>query len=137
MFKFLLIVSIASFVSADPTYPIVGYGYGVPTANSYSSRVDYNTPVVAKTLVTAPVVPAYAYGIPSATSYSSRVDYHTPAIAKTVVSAPVYGYGAHYGSGLGYSYGSVEYPYGSGLYYGNSLGYGNHGYGYGFHYWTK
>ncbi|XP_045465059.1 probable peroxisomal membrane protein PEX13 [Harmonia axyridis] len=99
MYKFVFVLALVSCVAAAPGY-LLG-GYGVPAATSYSSRVDYPSPVVAKTVVAAPVVPAYGLG------YGSH-------------------YGGHYG-GLVYPYGSGSY-YGNNLGYGHGLG---HGYGYG------
>lgn len=102
MFKFIVLSAIISLISASPTYPLVGYGYGVPAATSYSSRVDYHTPVIAKTVVAAPVVPAHAYGVHYGgldSSYGS-------------VTYP-YGSELYYGNGLGYRH----YRYRSRLHY--------------------
>lgn len=122
MFKFLCFLTIVSFASAGPTYPLVGYGYGVPSASSYSSRVYYNAPAISKTLLTSPFVLAYAYGVPAATSYNSRVDYNTPVVAKTLVTSPVV-------PAIAYDVPAATSYSSSSLYNGNGLGYKNHGYG--------
>lgn len=75
-----------SYVSCAPSYVLGGYGYSIPAATSYSSRIDYQTPVVAKTVVETPIVASYGHGL---------------------------GYGSAYGA-LGYPYDSGVY-YGNGL----------------------
>lgn len=99
MFKFIVLSAIISLISASPTYPLVGYGYGVPAATSYSSRVDYHTPVIAKTVVAAPVVPAYGHG-----AHYGGSDYSYGSVAYP------YGSGLYYGNVLGY--GHQDYGYG-------------------------
>ncbi|XP_044766133.1 glycine-rich protein-like [Coccinella septempunctata] len=95
MFKFVLLLALVAYVAAAPGY-LVG-GYGIPAATSYSSRIDYPSPVIAKTVVAAPVVSSYGLG-----------------------------YGGHYGS-VGYPYGSGLYysndlGYGHGLAHGYGYG---------------
>lgn len=86
MFKFILVLALASYVAAAPGY-LLG-GYSVPAATSYSSRIDYPSPVVAKTVVASPLVSAYGLGYGS---HYNGVEYP-------------YGNGVYYGNNLGYGH---------------------------------
>ncbi|RZB39781.1 hypothetical protein BDFB_013007 [Asbolus verrucosus] len=99
MFKLVVLSILLVVVASTPAPGLIG-GYGIPAATSYSSRIDVHAaPVVAKTVVAAPVsyvLPAVghaSYGIPAApllTSYGIGHDY---------------GLGYGYGIGHGYGYG--------------------------------
>lgn len=96
MLKFLILCATIAFVFAGPSYPLVGYGYGVPAATSYSSRIDYRSPVIAKTIV--PIVPSYGYA-----GHYGSLGYPYGSVGYP------HGNGLYYGNGLGY--GHHEYGY--------------------------
>lgn len=52
MYKFFSVLFLVSWVAAAPSYPLGGYG--IPSATSYSSRIDYHSPIVAKAVVAGP-----------------------------------------------------------------------------------
>lgn len=93
MNKLVLLLALVSCVAAAPGY-LVG-GYGIPAATSYTSRIDYPSPVVAKTVIAAPVVPAYGLG------YGSQYG----SLSYPYGSALQYGNHLGYGHVLGHGYG--------------------------------
>lgn len=104
MYKLVLLFAVFAAAAAAPAPGFLGgYGYGIPAATSYSSRVDvhhskpiiatYAAPIITKAVVAAPVhytLPISSYGI-----------HETP-----LVGGYGYGLGHHdYGLEHGYSHG--------------------------------